>query len=823
SLADIVFKVNMSVDVTNFDTWSFRPNLKVYDYINDKWLSYEGMIKAYNYYDDKIVWDGIEASTEEDEFDGLQTSHDPNYYFQHTDSNDVTDNVTIIFKLSNDKYDFSDLVQFWGEDALITLAGLVYIIPGNFSSGWDVSSYENNFDTKGRMSISSTLSDIYSYARAFRKTDVIKKNVKLSNEVANEFDKPQNLAQPWINLTEQLSSIKMQDIARIVDVFGIKNSPKIVSVLTDPTPENPIGLDFWRFNRTEGLLYLPLEAILNYDKFNFTMDLWTNFTQDGSNWNKFYPDASFNNITIIENVVRQTGPDTFEYFTKNFEVDSSYYVDEPYFVYYDEVDGSIEYIEFTDNQNIEQYDSIRGVVHYIDNYQSSTFEGKTNFLKYNTLKFPFALGNLDDSIFLGLNLILNVSVGFVGKESITNIMLSESNYDINLDLYKRESGQSDQPIGTIHLEDQTEIFSRFETYNLKIDLKRSGIPLESLFECFETGKELIINITARFNGVHQGKRLGGKFALEVLSAAMDADLVSERPSIDMVELEPSQQGIQYINMTQDFLHNPAYADIVALYGYKDGQLTSINPNDYTYGNLKSLSSYSLSRQAGSHAGDLSFITETDSTYLTLTSDLNYGLDYLIGGQFVPRQPTDFTFEKGSSNFAGDFNLNDNIYSAFTADDSYHSFDPDPQSSQTPQYISSISITYGSVNPSYNDLTVTYTDDSDFYQVDSQYKGTPIFSDLVVFSFNFNPGLSGDYFISYKIVTSQGISGTLRINGQIYHSGTTLEVNSNLVEGLTSISYSALSEGPLDYDVKIYYFKIVKANSDFAISKGTSDG
>ncbi|KKM82166.1 hypothetical protein LCGC14_1322330, partial [marine sediment metagenome] len=710
SLADIVFKINMSVDVTNFDTWSFRPNMKIYDYINDKWLTYEGIIQAYNYNNDKVVWDGTEASAGDDGYDSLQSRHDSDYYFQHTDSNDITDNVTIIFKLSNDKYDFSDLVQFWGGNALITLAGLVYVIPGTFSSDWDVSSYENNFDTKGRMSISSTLSDIYSYARAFRKTDIIKKNVDLSNEVANEFDKPQNLGQPWINLDGQLGSIEMQDIARIVDVFGIKNSPKIISVLTDPTPENPIGLDFWRFNRTEGRLYLPLEAILNYDKFNFTMDLWTDFTQDESNWNKFYPDNSFNNITIIENVVRQTGADAFEYFTKNFEVDSSYYVDEPYFVFYDDADGSIDYIEFTDKQNIGEGDSIRGVVHYIDSYRSSTFEDKTNFLKYNTLKFPFALGNLDDSIFLGLNLIINVSVGFVGKESITNILLSESYYDINLDLYKRQSGQSDQFIGTIHLEDQTEIFSRFETYNLKIDLKRSGIPLESLFECFETGKELIINITARFNGVHQGKRLGGRFALEVLSAAMDADLVSERPSIDMVELEPSQQGIQYINMTQDFLHNPAYADIVALYGYKDGQLTSINPNDYTYGNLKSLSSYNLSGQAGSHTGDLSFITETDATYLTLTSDLNYGLDYLIGGQFVPRQPTDFTFEKGSSDFAGDFNSNDIIYSTFTADDSYHTFYPNSQSSQASQYISSTTRIYGFVDPSYNDLTTTYSDD-----------------------------------------------------------------------------------------------------------------
>ena len=324
----------------------------------------------------------------------------------------------------------------------------------------------------------------------------------------------------------------------------------------------------------------------------------------------FYPDANFNNITIVENVIRQNGG-TIEYFTKNFEVDYSFYKDEPYFVYYNS-DGSINYIEFTDEVGINVDDTIRGVVHYIDDFQTPTYYEKKSFFKYNTLKFPFAIGNLDDSIFLGINLLLNISVGFVGKESITNVLMSESTYDINLDFYKRES-DSDQFIGTVHLEDWAQILTGFTTYNLKIDLKKSGIPLENLFECFEIGKELVINITVEFNGVHQGRLLSGRFALEVLNAEMDADLVSEKPSIDSVELIPSEQGVQYIDMAEDFMHNPYYAEIDTLYGYEDGQLTALDPDDYNYGNLITLSD--LSQQVGEHTGDLSYIIENDNVYL----------------------------------------------------------------------------------------------------------------------------------------------------------------------------------------------------------------
>ncbi|KKM60098.1 hypothetical protein LCGC14_1545280, partial [marine sediment metagenome] len=130
-------------------------------------------------------------------------------------------------------------------------------------------------------------------------------------------------------------------------------------------------------------------------------------------------------------------------------------------------------------------------------------------------------------------------------------------------------------------------------------------------------------------------------------------------------------------------------------------------------------------------------------------------------------------------------------------------------SQAIQYIRSTTRTYGTVNPSYNDLTATRTFDANFYQIDANYYG-PWTSYLIDFAFNFDTSFSEgeDYFISYKIVTSQGVSGTLKIDGQTFQSGTTIEVNNQLINGLTSITYESIDT--INHDVKIYYFKIVKS-------------
>ena len=71
-----------------------------------------------------------------------------------------------------------------------------------------------------------------------RTTDVIKRNVKISG-----------IYEPETGYYLDISNVTTQNIARVVDVYGITSNPEIQQKLTDPTPEDPIGDDFWRFNR----------------------------------------------------------------------------------------------------------------------------------------------------------------------------------------------------------------------------------------------------------------------------------------------------------------------------------------------------------------------------------------------------------------------------------------------------------------------------------------------------------------------------------------------------------------------------------------------
>ena len=274
----------------------------------------------------------------------------------------------------------------------------------------------------------------------------------------------------------------------------------------------------------------------------------------------------------MENVIRNNSG-TLEYFPKNFEMDYSFYQDEPYSISFND-DGSVHYIEFSDDININLGDQIKGIVHNINNYNTPEYDEKTQLFLSNKLKFPFAIGNIEDSILLDLDLQLTFKAGFIGKESTNNILLSQSDYDINLEFYKR-NGQ-DEYIGTLHLEDYSEVRSQY-----------------ILYDCFDSGNELVINVTVSFNGLHQGRRLNGKFALEILDAEIDSDLVGEKPSLDMVELFPMLDGTQYINMSRDFLHNPYFADIIDLYGYgiDSDTLELLASNDYYIGSLRYFSDF----------------------------------------------------------------------------------------------------------------------------------------------------------------------------------------------------------------------------------------
>ncbi|MBA7597628.1 hypothetical protein ES703_04633 [subsurface metagenome] len=470
SLSDIIFKVQFNTNVYNFSEWSWRPNLKVFQKGTGDWFPYLADASAYHDVTDKIIW-----NYENDyipKYDRIQTYHDPIKYFNKTAS-ETTDNCTIVFKLSrdkyNEKYDFKEIVQFSGGDAYITVLGLIYVIPGKYNGQWDLT-YEENFVDQGRMNISTKLTYIHSYARTFQVSNIIKKNINLSPE----YESPQSLITPWINLSG-LSYV--QDIATVENVFGITENPKMVSVLVDPTPETPIGNDFWRFNRTEERLYLPNWAILRYDKFNFTSQVWSDMVQNQTYSNRYHPDSSWQNVTMIENVIGVRADSSIEYFTKNFESDYTFMTKEPYFITLYE-DNSINYIEFGSGFNPNDYTSIRAVVHYTNNSDNEGYQERTQLKLHNTLKFPFAIANPDEERFLDVLLLISFKTGFRNcHEAITNIRRFESDYTIKLDFFKRETG-TDTKLGTLTLEDLgVEVFSRYDTYNLVIDLKQSGMHL----------------------------------------------------------------------------------------------------------------------------------------------------------------------------------------------------------------------------------------------------------------------------------------------------------------------------------------------------------
>ena len=69
NIADIIVKVDFGVSVKNFDGWSWRPNLKIFDPKNKKWLPYRADVFAYNNEEDKVVWDYVESNQNYDDTD----------------------------------------------------------------------------------------------------------------------------------------------------------------------------------------------------------------------------------------------------------------------------------------------------------------------------------------------------------------------------------------------------------------------------------------------------------------------------------------------------------------------------------------------------------------------------------------------------------------------------------------------------------------------------------------------------------------------------------------------------------------------------------
>ena len=114
-LYDIVVKTEFNASVTNFQQWSWRPNVKVYDQINNEWLAYRADILAYGTQINNIVWDYEDLSLEnyygQDEYDKLQRHHDPRFYSNNSEEIS-SDNCSVVFKISKDMYpNFPDLLR----------------------------------------------------------------------------------------------------------------------------------------------------------------------------------------------------------------------------------------------------------------------------------------------------------------------------------------------------------------------------------------------------------------------------------------------------------------------------------------------------------------------------------------------------------------------------------------------------------------------------------------------------------------------------------------------------------------------------------------
>ncbi|MBA7569275.1 hypothetical protein ES708_11014 [subsurface metagenome] len=617
-ISDVIFKVDFNVSVGNFDSFSWRPGLKIFNFKagpeESTWLPYRDHMYAYGNNNDKEVWNyfgdnlDFEGSPYHDQsYDSIQSQHAHTYYFNSSDQA-----CSIVFKLARDKYDFEKIANFSSNTTYLNLLGLIYVIPGIFEDNeWNTNNYEFNFDLNGRLNVSGSLSYGHSYTRAFKKTDVVAKSVKFSNE---QFENPYSFTYPYLNLT---TLDYADNISRIVDVYGITHDPETVVLL----PHD------WYFNYVEKCIYLPFEALVTYEHFNFTMEMWTDLIQKYPVQypNRYYINTNLHeNVTIIENVVGEYSNKSLDYFAKNFESDLFFYSEEPYFIRLNE-DGSIWYIEFINSIDTNKYSKIRAIIHEIYNSSNEDRTTKTQMELYNTLKFPFAMVDSDDTSIMDIYLKLKLASGFQNcLEGITNVIRAESEYDVKIEYIKRE-GSGDTLLGASYLSNLVELLTREETYDLNIDLKTQGLKLEELFDCFVPGKELVLNISSEFSGIHRGKRLFGRFSLEILSAELDVDLMQVPPSLDMVELTPSYNKLQFIDMTNDFPYHPAFSEIDNLYGYdSELGLTQLDPSNYSYGTFKEVSSY-VHHKGNPIDGSIFDLKAKDETFLTISSENVQGI------------------------------------------------------------------------------------------------------------------------------------------------------------------------------------------------------
>ncbi len=191
-------------------------------------------------------------------------------------------------------------------------------------------------------------------------------------------------------------------------------------------------------------------------------------------------------------------------------------------------------------------------------------------------------------------------------------------------------------------------------------------------------------------------------------------------------------------------------------------------------------------------GDHSIIIYGNDTYGDEYRSEKYSFT-VLPVYIAPSQPDNFTFNMGSLQTPyGDLETIDGNYSNFISTD------------EVKEFINSVSYLQGSFGG--GSLANTHTDNSNYYQMNSEYKFAV---HGVATTFNFDPSLSGrDFYISAHIVTSDSIVGCISINGQGWKSGTNINFDDELVTGVNIIRFSTNSEST-SHNSKIYYFKLVE--------------
>ncbi len=214
---------------------------------------------------------------------------------------------------------------------------------------------------------------------------------------------------------------------------------------------------------------------------------------------------------------------------------------EPYYFHLSE-DKSIDYIKFDPSIDLSQFVKIRGVVHDVGLVNSEIFRKKTEFIHSNYLKFPFDFNITSEVDFQEIILNCSFKSGFVCGESLINILLS-SDYSISLELYRAINGEwnpnpnGNDYIGRVNFENITSYFG-FQDYFSMLDLLDNSFNRQRLLEAFQSGNNLIINITSKFKGRHQGSLLQGHFALKILQASLSMKSVVDGESDDLTLFSP---------------------------------------------------------------------------------------------------------------------------------------------------------------------------------------------------------------------------------------------------------------------------------------------